>query len=237
MTTATTLLLFLIASDATPTAQALLEKYDAAMGPDTMDARTQMTAHRPDGSTRTYQMRMLKAGPDKLRIWFLGPAAVRGQEMLRHGDALWVYLPSLKKPTRMASRQSFQGGDFNNADVLRTSYQTDYAATVLPQSTRAGTWELALKAKTPEAAYARIHLWLSKSDGLPVRGEYLSPSGKVLRVAEFSEVKNFGGLKRPSRIAMKDALQPSRWSELVVETYDTRAKPAAAQFFLSNLGR
>src|SRR5262245_6626877 len=118
---------------APPSADELLAKYDAVMGPESFEAVTEMTAHREDGSTRTYKMRVLKGGRDKLRIWFLEPAAVRGQEMLRQGENLWVYLPNLKKPTRLASRESFQGGDFNNADVLRVNYQADYQAQVLPQ--------------------------------------------------------------------------------------------------------
>src|SRR6185295_13065381 len=90
--------------DATPGADELLKKYDAIMGPDSFEATMQMTAHRDDDTTRTYKMRMLKAGTERFRLWFQEPAAVRGQEMLRQGENLWVYLPTLKKPTRLASR-------------------------------------------------------------------------------------------------------------------------------------
>src|SRR5512140_405840 len=109
-----------------PTAEELLQRYDEVMGPRTFEAESQMTAWREDGSSRTYEMRMLKAEDDKSRVWFKGPASVKGQEILRVGDNLWVYLPNLKRATRMANRDSFQGGDFNNADILRVSYSKDY---------------------------------------------------------------------------------------------------------------
>jgi outer membrane lipoprotein-sorting protein len=207
------------------------------MGPDNFEAVAQMTAHRDDGTVRTYKMRLLKAGTEKLRIWFSEPAAVRGQEMLRQGENLWVYLPSLKKPTRLASRESFQGGDFNNADVLRVHYQTDYDAQVLPDSGAPDTWALELKAKTSDAAYERIKLWIRKSDGMPTKGEYYTASGKMLRAADFSDVRSFGGFRRPAKVVMKNMLTPKRWSELVMDTFNTKVNPPAARFVLDDLGR
>lgn len=225
------------AAAGTPTAESLLEKYDAVMGPPTFEAVAEMTAHRDDGSTRTYKMKVLKSGTEKLRVWFQEPAAVRGQEMLRQGENLWVYLPNLKKPTRLASRESFQGGDFNNADVLRVHYQADYSAQVLPASALPDAWELELRAKSPDAAYERIKLWLRKADGMPVKGEYYTASGKMLRMAEFSDVKSFGGFKRPAKIVMKNMLAPKRHSEMVMLTFNTRASAPASKFVLDDLGR
>lgn len=221
----------------TPTAEDLLKKYDAVMGPQNFESITQMTAQRDDGTTRTYKMRILKAGTEKFRLWFAEPAAVRGQEMLRQGENLWIYLPNLKKPTRLASRESFQGGDFNNADVLRVHYQTDYAARIVSPTAIPDTWELELKAKNTDAAYDRIRLWLRQVDFMPVKGEYYSQSGKMLRMAEFSEVKNYGGFKRPSKIVMKNMLAVKRFSVMTVETMNVKVTPAAARFVLDDLGR
>ena len=182
-------------------------------------------------------MRVLKSGTDRFRLWFQEPAAVRGQEMLRQGENLWVYLPTLKKPTRLASRESFQGGDFNNADVLRVHYQTDYAATVAAGSAIPDAWEIELKAKTTDAAYDRIKLWMRRSDLMPVKGEYYSASGKMLRMAEFSEVKSYGGFKRPSKIVMKNMLAVKRYSTLTVDAMNVKVSPPGARFVLDDLGR
>ena len=71
-----------------------------------------MTAYREDGSSRTYEMRIMKRDTDKFRLWFDAPSSVKGQEMLRTGENMWVYIPNLKRATRIANRESFQGGDF-----------------------------------------------------------------------------------------------------------------------------
>jgi hypothetical protein len=47
------LLLFLLAAETAPTADALLKKYDAIMGADNFEAVAEMTAHRDDGSVRS----------------------------------------------------------------------------------------------------------------------------------------------------------------------------------------
>ena len=78
---------------ADPTAHEILAKYDEVMSPKTFEAEGEMTAHREDGSARTYVMKFLRGEGDRFRIWFTGPSSVAGQEMLREGDNLWVYLP------------------------------------------------------------------------------------------------------------------------------------------------
>ncbi len=228
-----------LAARATPTADQIVKQYDAIMGPETFAGVSTMTAHREDDSERTYKMRFLKSGADKFRMWFLDPAAVRGQEILRHGDNTWVYLPNLKRAVRLASRDSFQGGDFNNADVLRVNYESDYTATLAPDSEGvADSYLVLLKAKTPEAAYDRVKLWVRKNDFQPLKGEYYTLSGKMLRAAEFSDVRDFGhGLKRPAKIVMKNMLAVKRWSTMVTESMDIKAAAPMTRFVLDDLGR
>src|SRR5438445_10157067 len=136
----TSLLLALLLTAEPPTTKEVLAKYDAAMAPPTFKGVAQMTAHRDDGTTRAYKMTFLKGADDKSRIWFHEPAAVRGQEMLRNGENFWVYMPNLKRALRLASRDNFQGGDFNNADVLRANYSRDYEGSVKEDAAKPEVW-------------------------------------------------------------------------------------------------
>ena len=222
---------------ADPTPEELLKRYDEVMGPRTFEAESQMTSWREDGSSRTYELRMLKAEDDKSRIWFKSPASVKGQEILRVGDNLWIYLPNVKRATRMANRESFQGGDFNNADVLRVNYSRDYTAKRVPSDVP-DTWALELKAKSQETAYDAIKLWLRKSDGLPVKGQYFGTSGQMLRSAEFSDYTEFEkGYVRPAKIVMHNELVKSRRSELVLKSLKRGVEAPAQRFTQSDLGR
>lgn len=228
---------FFSAHAAEVTADSLIEKYDAIMGPENFESTAKMVAKREDGTTRNYEMRFVKKGSEKFRIWFKGPAAVAGQELLRVGDNSWVYLPNLKRATRVANRDSFQGGDFNNADVLRVNYKVDYSAS-LGVSDKPDTWLVELKSKNNSTSYDAIKLWMRKSDAMPVRGEYYGTSGKILRSAEFSDYKEFSkGYKRPARVLMRNELVKERSTELVTQTMTTGVSFPDQRFTLPDLGK
>lgn len=230
----TALLSLTLAAD--PTAAEILAKYDQIMGPVTFESETQMTATREDGSSRTYVMKFLKRD-DKFRIWFAEPAAVKGQEMLRNGDNLWVYLPNLKRATRLANRDSFQGGDFNNADVLRVNYTADYTGTLVESDVKDAHC-LLLKAKHAETSYDSIKLYVRKSDLQPVKGQYFGTSGQMIRSAEFTEHKELDkGYTRPARIVMKNELVKSRSSEMRMRSLKLNVDAPPQRFTQGDLGK
>ena len=223
-----------------PDASALVRRYDAVMAPAAYVADVTMTAWREDGTSRTYAMTIQKSGDEKVRLSFSAPKSAVGQEMLRQGDNLWVYMPSLKRAVRLASRESFMGGDFNNADVLRVHWQSDYDAKVVAQ--KDGKVELELAAKVPDASWDRIRLWMTDVDAaasMPVKAEFYAASGKLLRTLDFKDTKLFGKDKsseRPARLIMGNALVPSRKSEMVWEKIDV-GPVADKRFGLDDLGR
>jgi outer membrane lipoprotein-sorting protein len=222
---------------ADPTADDIIAKYDSLMGPQAYEAQSLMTSTREDGSTRVYEMRMLKRDLDKFRVFFTGPASVKGQEILRLGDNAWVYLPNLKRATRIANRESFQGGDFNNADVLRVNYAADYTGTLAP-SDLPDTWCVQLKARHQETAYDAITLYVRKADLLPVKGKYFGTSGKLIRSADFDEVRELQkGFVRPARVVMHNELVPARKSELLIQTMRLDVEVPPQRFQQTDLGK
>jgi outer membrane lipoprotein-sorting protein len=222
---------------ADPTAEDILKHYDDIMGPNTFEGVVAMTAVREDGSSRTYEMRIMKRDTDKFRLWFDAPSSVKGQEMLRTGENMWVYIPNLKRATRIANRESFQGGDFNNADVLRVNYQADYTGKVIATDV-ADAWCIELKAKTPDTAYDSIKLWVRKKDFQPVKGEYYGTSGQMIRSAEFSDYKELDkGYVRPVKVVMHNELVKARRSEMITKTLKLNVEAPAQRFTQSDLGK
>jgi outer membrane lipoprotein-sorting protein len=222
---------------AEPTAEEILKKYDAIMGPATFEAQTSMIATREDGTTRTYVMKFIKKDDDKFRIWFQEPAAVKGQEMLRVGDNAWLYIPNLKRASRVANRENFQGGDFNNADVLRVNYTKDYDAK-LGTSDVPDTWLVELKGKTAETAYDAVKIWVRKSDFQPVKGQYFGTSGQMIRSATFSDYAELDkGYTRPTRIVMQNELVKTRRSEMRMKAMKLNVDLPVQRFTQADLGK
>lgn len=225
-----------LAAAADPTAEQLLKRYDQVMSPRTFDGLLVMIAHRQDDTTRTYKFRALKSQDDKIRTWFFEPAAAKGQEMLRVEDNMWVYMPNLKRALRLASRESFQGGDFNNGDVLRVNYVADYNAKLIPAEDDK-LWLLDLTAKSKEAAYDHIKLWMSKDKQQPAKAEYYAASGKILRSAKFEDVKTFHGLERPAHMTMRNELATKRFTEMMWLDLKLDLDVPAQKFVVDDLGR
>jgi outer membrane lipoprotein-sorting protein len=214
---------------------AILREYDRVMGPAHFTGQATMTSHRPDGSTRSYDMTYWKSGDDKFRVLFHSPPNARGQEILRVGDNSWVYMPNLKRSVRLAARESFMGGDFNNADVLRVNYSADYDASLTEEE--ADRWVLELRSHNPSSAYDRIVLVVHKGDHLPIRGSYYAASGKELRSAEFGEVRDFHGHRRPSLVVMRNAIEPGRRSEMRITEFRILVSIPETRFVLTELGK
>ena len=225
-----------LAAAADPTAEQLLKRYDQVMSPRTFDGLLVMIAHRQDDTTRTYKFRALKSQDDKIRTWFFEPAAAKGQEMLRVEDNMWVYMPNLKRALRLASRESFQGGDFNNGDVLRVNYVADYNAKLIPAEDDK-LWLLDLTAKSKEAAYDHIKLWMTKDKQQPAKAEYYAASGKILRSAKFEDVKIFHGLERPAHMTMRNELATKRFTEMMWLDLKLDLDVPAQKFVVDDLGR
>jgi outer membrane lipoprotein-sorting protein len=222
------------ASRAVDAAQ-ILKEYDKLMGPAYFEGDFAMTAHRADGTTRTYEMKVWKGGDDKFRANFTAPSAAKGQEILRVGDNFWVYMPNLKRAVRLAARESFMGGDFNNADVLRVNYTADYDPKI--ESENDDTWTLELKAKTPASAYDRIVLRIHKKDYMPMEGHFFAASGKELRAADFTDPKDFHGHKRPAVVVMKNMIEPAKRSDMTVRDFKVVKDIPATRFVLTELGK
>lgn len=219
-------------------AAAYLKRYDDVMAPAAYEAQVHMTAWREDGTSRTYKMRVQKAGTDKVRLSFQEPKSAVGQEMLRQGDNLWVYMPNLKRAVRLASRDSFMGGDFNNADVLRPHYEADYTGTIVDVG--GGLVQLSLKARTADAAWDVVKLWMTAGDvnkAQPSRAEFYAASGKMLRSVQFVDVKDTGGVVRPSTITVKNELIPARHSEFAWDSLTLKTEISPQRFVLDDLGR
>ena len=225
------------AGDPQVTPQDILKKYDEILSPTSFVAIVRMVAHREDGSERGYEMKILKAGHDKLRVWFQKPSSVVGQEVLRSGDNIWLYLPSIKRSMRVANRDSFAGGDFNNADVLRVNYADDYSGKFLTSSDP-NAYEVELHAKTDQSAYDKVLLWVRKTDLMPLRAQYFGSSGQMIRSAEFGNFTRYdNSYTRPKLIKMRNELVKARRSEMVIESIKRNVDAPAQRFTQADLGR
>jgi len=151
----------------------------------------------PDGSRKEFILYSVKKGQDKMVALFLSPASEKGRSTLRLGDNMWLYIPNVGKPIRITSLQSVVGGVFNNSDILRLDYSTEYSAESVTEEK--DSYLLALKAKTVSIAYDRLKMWVDKKLRVPTVIECYAASGMLIKTLYYKQPKDFGdGLVRPS---------------------------------------
>jgi len=166
-----------------------------------------------NGSESRVTYRVKVFGVDAL-AQIIAPARQKGELVLFNDRTLWFFKPGLKKPVNISPRQKLIG-QAANGDIASTQYARDYEALAAGEDTVDGkkAWKLDLKAKAKNVTYDRIRYWISKTDQVALRAEFLTLAGATFKVAEF---------KYGNSMTIKDSKYP-----FVSEMKITDAKNAA----------
>jgi outer membrane lipoprotein-sorting protein len=203
----------------------------ATISPDETDARKIMTAveDRDEGDRGSSKITMTitdDAGRKRVRVIrsramtfdggnkqlmiFEAPADVRNTGLLSvdyddgaKNDDQWLYLPSLRKTTRISSGDrsgSFMGSDLTYADMTRAD-PDDYDYSVVKADATVGgeaCWLIEARPKTEKAknetGYIKSQLWVSKSKLMPLQAKMWIKKGKRIKQLRFAGVKKVDGI-------------------------------------------
>jgi hypothetical protein len=110
-------------------ANELLEKIDRNLQPSSSESYKKLVNIEPNGSKKEFLLYQAKKGKEKMVSLFLEPESEKGRATLRLGDNMWLYIPNVGKPIRIASMQSVVGGVFNNSDIMRLDFSAEYKVT------------------------------------------------------------------------------------------------------------
>jgi outer membrane lipoprotein-sorting protein len=177
----------------------LLEQVDRKLNPESYESYKKLINIEPDGSNKEFVLFTIKKGKDKVAALFISPASEKGRSTLRLDDNMWLYIPNVGKPLRITSLQSIVGGVFNNADILRLDYTSEYDVENVEDNEN--EYLMHLKAKTNNVAYDKLKMWVNKDNLLPSKIESLTEASMLIKTLHFKETKDFGdGIVRPSVI-------------------------------------
>jgi len=193
-------LLLLLASPALAVdGNSLLLQVDRNLNPDSYESYKKLINIEPNGKEKEFILFTVKKGKDKVAAMFLSPASEKGRSTLRLGENMWLYIPNVGKPIRITSLQSVVGGVFNNSDILRLDYTSEYNVEKVEDI--GSEYILHLIAKTKTVAYDRLNMWANKEKLVPVRIECLTEASMLVKTIYFKNVKDFGGgIVRPAVI-------------------------------------
>jgi outer membrane lipoprotein-sorting protein len=152
----------------------------------------------------------------------LAPKRVRGQNLLMLNEDMWLYLPNLKRAVRVSLKQKLTG-EAANGDIARMRWFGDYKVKI--EDSNKKQWVLYLTAKKKGLTYDKIRAWVNKKNFHPIKAEFLSMSGKVLRRAKYKRFKSIAGRVRPTEIHIFDAVDKSKWSKIQIKKMIVKSFP------------
>ena len=177
----------------------MLQKVDRNLNPESFEMYRKLINIEPNGSKKEFVMYSVKKDKDKIASVFLSPVSEKGRSTLRIGENMWLYIPNVGKPIRITSLQSVTGGVFNNADIMRVDYSSEYNCDKIEEADKG--YILYLKAKTKTVSYDQVKMWVDGKKPLPVKIECFASSGMLIKTLYFKNIKDFGGeIVRPAVI-------------------------------------
>jgi outer membrane lipoprotein-sorting protein len=215
----------------------ILNQVDRNLNPESYEMYRKLINIEPDGTKKEFVLYTVKKGKDKMVALFLSPASENGRATLRLDDNMWLYIPNVGKPIRITSLQSVVGGVFNNSDLLRLDYSTEYDVQSIREEGE--LYHLDLKAKTGTVAYDRLEMVVTKKDLIPTEIQCYTSTGLLIKTLHYSKIKDFGeGIVRPGVLETDSPLQKGYKSVMIHANikHRTFSDEVFTLTFMPNLG-
>ena len=192
-----------------PSAQQLMAAMDKNL---TFEARKSLMTMTVEGRrTRSYEIVSYGRGEEDAAMEYMSPPRDKGTRMLKLGDELWIYLPSVDRVQKISGhmlREGMMGSDVSYEDMMASrELRKRYVAKVTGSAEVDGhsCWKLELKAKDNSVTYPKRVTYVDKQTFIPVKQELYALSGMLLKTWTMSAVKDFAnGRKFPTKMTVQD---------------------------------
>ena len=195
---------------------AMLERVDNIRFPEggyQVDVTITTTEQGGEPDEREY--RIISKGNSHTLVQTMYPEDERGQILLMRGKELWAFLPSLSQPVRLPLSQRLTG-QVANGDLARAGLSGDYEASLARREKIDGIEYAVLQLSAADnwVTYRKALLWVHPKSSRPLKAEYYSASGRLLKTCHFQNYRNMSGAMRPTKLVIEDALRPGNRSVL-----------------------
>ncbi len=167
-----------------------------------------------------------------------------GNVFLKRGRELWVYMPRVRKTTRMPPSmmaEAWMGSDLTNDDLVKeASLSRDYDPQIL-RTERAGSktryvLELVPKPGAP-VVWGKIVISILLPGYVPEWAEYYDERGELVRRVVYSDVKRMGGRLLPTRMEVQPVEKPGYKTVLIIKKVKFNVKIPPERFEVSKMAQ
>ena len=195
------------------TAAQILGRVDENMTIRSVHTRAIMSITYREGDVRDLEFESWAEGEERSFLEFTSPPRDAGSRFLRVDDKMWIYLPRAARSVRIQGRmleQGLMGSDFSYGDASENpSMVDDYDAEIEREEPFEGrpTYVLFLTGKRSGLAYPQRRIWVDAERWVPLKEERFARSGKLLKTAVLSDVRQIAGRWYPFQMDLDNALQ------------------------------
>lgn len=206
-----------------PSGRDIVDRVENLLWAKTMQGEFEMSIATPRWR-RTLGMRVWMERPTRSFVRILSPAKEAGIGSLRIRSEMWNYLPNIERTIKIPPSmmlQPWMGSDFTNDDLVKeSSVINDYTHKLLATVTLDGQSVYQVEAiPKPDAAvvWGKIVFWVRRADFVPLKEEFYSERGELVRVMTFSDIRPMGGRTIPTRWEMRPVAKPGNVTAIVVK--------------------
>jgi outer membrane lipoprotein-sorting protein len=202
----------------------------------------QMTITDPDWKRTIEFSAWEKRQEKKTFIRVQSPAKEAGNVTLKIGYEMWNYLPRIERVIKVPPSmmmQPWNGSDFSNDDLVKaSSVLLDYTHTLLAEEAylEHAAYKIELL-PDPDApvVWGKILAWVRVKDSMPLRQEYYSENGKLIRTLELADFREVRGRLIPTRWVMTPVSKSGRSTIMEVLDLEIDGEIDDSIFSLRNL--
>lgn len=206
-----------------PSGREILDRVENLLWGKTLQGEFEMSIATPRWQ-RTLGMRVWMDRPTRSFVRIFSPAKESGIGSLRIRSEMWNYLPNVERTIKIPPSmmlQPWMGSDFTNDDLVKeSSIIDDYTHKILATVTLDGQSVVQVEAiPKPDAAvvWGRIVYWVRRSDFVPLKQEFYSERGELVRVMTYADVRPMGGRTVPTRWEMRPVAKPGNVTTIVIK--------------------
>jgi outer membrane lipoprotein-sorting protein len=189
-----------------------------------------------DASTvKVYVKQGGESGQANNLVRFVAPNREAGKLVLRNGLEVWFYDPASKASIRL-SPQARLLGLASVSDVMSTSFARSYKAKITAREVTEddakqprNAVKLRLTAERQDVAYAHVDYWIDEGTNRPIKAQFFTDEGRLLKSAFFRRYQPVLGRDRPTETVIIDGLD-ARWIT-VVRQLDVRSSEVPRNWF------
>lgn len=199
-----------------PLARSIVEKADLVRFPaEGFQVDVAIITTKPGQDSELRKYRVLSKGNSNTVVMVTEPASERGQIILMKGRDLWIFMPDVSQPIRVALSQRLTG-QVANGDLARANFAGDYNPRLLRTETIGSeTYNvLELNAVDRGVTYQKVIYWVNQKDNHPFKAEFYSLSNRLLKACKYEKYQMMEGRQRPTRLVMEDAMKSGEQSVL-----------------------